>query len=736
MRTPVARIISALSIATFVAGLTLAGAQPTRLTRATPESAGMSSERLQAVTALLRQYVTDRKISGAVAGVARRGRLVYLESVGLQDQSTRAPMTERSLFRIYSQTRAVTAVAVMMLVESGQLSLDDAASRFLPEFDKVIVDNGTAPARKPTRAITVRDLLLHTSGISDRSSEIYRARRVRSRAIALPQLITNITSAPLMEDPGTRFRYGESTSVLGRIVEVVAKTSFDAFVVDRILRPLGMHDTMFWVPPERRSHLTTAYRRGDDGALQAFEIEEVPFTERPALIEGTVGLVSTAGDFLRFAQMLLNKGELDGARLLSAATVESITKNGLPDPVLQARGGSLGWGLANVDVVVAPGSRGYLTAIGEYGWDGSAGTFFAIDPSRELVVTLMTQNLPANPDGLRQKVKHAVLQSIVDLEPAAARNGLGSTPVVQADEFDPDAMGTFSIIARDPATGELGMAVQSKAFAAGNRAMTIKGGVAVIAHQASANPMYGSVGLELMATGMAPQQALDFMLRADEGRDNRQVAILDMQGRSAAWTGPSTNDWKGHKCGSNYCAQGNILVGAPVVDALAKSFESSTGPLAERLMDALDAAQAAGGDARGMQSGAIVIVRPLAGSGGFSDRVIDIRVDDHRTPLLELRRLLRMVRSGQMIQDANRKVTENNLAEATALAQRAVETSPENDNAWVAIANVHLRAGRKTQALEAIRRAVELNPANKRQLPRNANFQSLAGDPAFLAIVK
>ncbi len=244
--------------------------------------------------------------------------------------------------------------------------------------------------------------------------------------------------------------------------------------------------------------------------------------------------------------------------------------------------------------------------------------------------------------------------------------------IAKAQDYDPNSMGTFSIIARDPSTGELGMAVQSKAFAAGNRAMTIKGGVAVIAHQASANPMYGSVGLELLAAGMAPQQALDFMVRADDGRDNRQVAILDMQGRSAAWTGKGANDWKGHRCGVNYCAQGNILVGEATVAALAQSFESSTGPLAERLMDALDAAQAAGGDARGMQSGALVIVRPLAGSGGFSDRVIDIRVDDHKTPLVELRRLLKMVRSGQLITDANRKVTEGNLAAATEIGSEGL----------------------------------------------------------------
>lgn len=140
----------------------------------------------------------------------------------------------------------------------------------------------------------------------------------------------------------------------------------------------------------------------------------MPFTEKPALIEGAVGLVSTDEAFMRFSQMLLNKGELNGVRLLKPETVASMTVNGLPDAVLKERGGNIGWGLGNVDVVVGAGSRGYLATVGEYGWDGSAGTFFAVDPSKELVVTLMTQNLPANPDGLRQKFKAAVLQSIVD----------------------------------------------------------------------------------------------------------------------------------------------------------------------------------------------------------------------------------------------------------------------------------------------------------------------------------
>jgi CubicO group peptidase (beta-lactamase class C family) len=383
--------------------------------RATPESVGMSGERLQSATAVLRQFVADRKIAGAVAAVSRRGKLVYLEPVGFQNLETRALMTERSLFRIYSMTKAVTGVAVMMLVDEGRVALTDPASKYLPEFRNVMVQEGGAGApRKPSREITVRDLLLHTSGLSHRTSDLYRSLKVRSRAIALPQFVTNITKAPLLEDPGTRFRYSEATTVLGRLVEVVSKESFDQFVTTRILQPLGMHDTAFWADGDARDRLAVVYQRAQDGTVAPFEIEELPFTEKPALMEGAVGLLSTAEDFMKFSQMLLNKGELAGVRLLKADTVASMTVNALPPAVLAGKGGgTVGWGLANVDVVVGEGSRGYLTAVGEYGWDGSAGTFFAVDPSKELVVTLMTQNLPANPEQLRQKFKAAVVQSVI-----------------------------------------------------------------------------------------------------------------------------------------------------------------------------------------------------------------------------------------------------------------------------------------------------------------------------------
>lgn len=382
--------------------------------RATPEAAGMSSERLQQATALLRQAVADHAIAGAVAAVARHGKIVYLEPVGLQDVQTRSPMTEASLFRIYSMTKAVTAVAVMMLQDEGKLKLSDPASKYLPAFRNVMVQpNGAGASRRPSREITIQDLLLHTSGLSHRTSDLYKRLQVRSRSITMAQFIANITRAPLMEDPGTRFRYSEATTVLGGIIEVVTGQPLDAFLRTRILEPLGMANTTFWVEGDARSRLTTVYQRAQDGPLTPIEVEDLPFTQKPALLEGAVGLVSTAEDFIRFSQMLLNRGELDGVRLLKSETAAAMTVNALPPPILNEKDPNVGWGLGNVDVVVGPGSRGYLTAVGEFGWDGSIGTFFSVDPAQELIVTLMTQSVPANPNQLRQKFKAAVVHSIV-----------------------------------------------------------------------------------------------------------------------------------------------------------------------------------------------------------------------------------------------------------------------------------------------------------------------------------
>ena len=383
--------------------------------RATPESAGLSPARLREATDLLNRYVSEQRIAGAVAAIARRGRVAYLEAVGVQDRQTRVPMTERSLFRIYSMSRPITAVAVMMLHEEGRFSLDDPVAKFIPEFKNVVVSGVQgAPPRAPAQAMTVRDLLLHTSGLNARTSEIYQREQVRTRTMTMAQFIANLVRVPLMEDPGTRYRYSEGTTVLGRLVEIWSARPFEVFLDERIFRPLGMTSTMFWAAtPEQRARLTTVYGPVQGGGLTPIETETLPFTERPTLIEGAIGLLSTVPDYLRFGQMLLNKGELDGVRILSAKTVEMMTRNGLSEAVQKTRGASIGWGLANVQVVLNS-TPGEPANAGEYGWDGTAGTIFWVDPSKEVVAVLMTQSVPSNPDQIRQRFKAIVQQAIVD----------------------------------------------------------------------------------------------------------------------------------------------------------------------------------------------------------------------------------------------------------------------------------------------------------------------------------
>ena len=380
-----------------------------------PDAAGLSAERLRDATALLNRYVTEHRIAGAVAAVARRGRIGYFEAVGVQDLQTRAPMTARSLFRIYSMTRPVTAVAVMMLHEEGRFDLDDPVARFIPEFKNVVVSGGQdAPPREAARAITVRDLLLHTSGLNARTSEIYSREQVRTRTMTMAQFIANLVRVPLMEDPGTRYRYSEGTTVLGRLVEIWSGKPFEVFLEEQIFRPLRMTDTMFWADTaEARARLTTAYGPAPGGGLTQVETETLPFTERPGLIEGAVGLLSTVPDYVRFSQMLLNKGELDGVRLLSVKTVETMTANGLSEAVQKTRGSSMGWGLANVQVLLSQAADD-PAGKGEYGWDGTAGTIFWVDPVKDMVTVLMTQSVPSNPDQIRQRFKAIVQSAIVD----------------------------------------------------------------------------------------------------------------------------------------------------------------------------------------------------------------------------------------------------------------------------------------------------------------------------------
>ena len=406
-----------LAVVLLAAGLPLPdglGAQQV-LAPVQPSAVGFSPERLEEVTRLMSEFVEEGRIAGAVGGIARRGQLAYLEAVGYRELETRSLMTANSLFRIYSMTRAVTSVAVMVLVEEGGIGLDDPVSRYLPAFADVrVLDPATGESRSPSRSVSVRDLLRFTSGVNSRSSAPYREAGVRSRSISLSQLVQNVVDVPLMEDPGTRYRYGVATTVAGAVVEAVSGQRFDRFLRERVLGPLRMTDTVFWADPERSGRLAAVYRQVEGGGLEPYRIEAVPFTEEPVLIEGGVGLLSTVPDFMRFAQMLANGGELGGLRILEPETVAEMTANGLSDEVLATRRGGMGWGLGNVSVVLDPGSVAYPSSAGEFGWDGSAGTIFWINPEEELVIVLMWQSSPANPESLRQQIKTLIHEAIRD----------------------------------------------------------------------------------------------------------------------------------------------------------------------------------------------------------------------------------------------------------------------------------------------------------------------------------
>ncbi|MDA1094389.1 MAG: serine hydrolase [Acidobacteria bacterium] len=392
------------------------------LVKATPESVGLSSSNLTRATAALQAHVDGGSVAGVVAGVARHGKLVYLEALGQRDLATGDAMPENAIFRLYSMTRPITSTAVMLLWEEGKFQLDDPIAKFLPQFaDQRVFLDADNPDMAQTRPrngdITVRHLLTHSSGIGSRSSAIYLAESVRLRSIPLTQMVDNAARVPLFEDPGTRFRYGISTTILGRLVEVWSGQPFETFLQARVLDPLGMTDTVFWADGERATRLTSVYRPDrESDVLRPYAIEEVPFTERPTLIEGGVGLLSSVMDYVRFAQMFLNGGTLKGARVLKADTVALMTRNHLPETLMPIGDGYMagsGWGLG-FNVVLDDSAYPFPVGQDEYWWDGSSGTRFSIDPEHGIVTVIMAAISPAHGNGFREEFKELVYGALVD----------------------------------------------------------------------------------------------------------------------------------------------------------------------------------------------------------------------------------------------------------------------------------------------------------------------------------
>ena len=306
-------------------------------------------------------------------------------------------------------------------------------------------------------------------------------------------------------------------------------------------------------------------------------------------------------------------------------------------------------------------------------------------------------------------------------------------PIIE--ETGEEIIATFSIVARDPATEELGVAVQSRAFRAAAIVSYAKSGVGAIATQASANQSYGPRGLELLEQGLSPDEVVERLTSADEGRDRRQLAVIDTQGRVSAYTGSQTSDWAGHIEGDNYSVQGNILVSEEVVQAMARAFETTEGELAERLMAALDAGQAAGGDARGKQSGGILVVRPIGDSGRTTDRWIDVRVDDHPTPFLEIRRLMNMSVSRNKTRLATQLASEGRFNEAIAAQRKAIAMRPGNDQYVYGLARLHAQAGNTAGAVEVLSQAIVMNARWREQARSQADFDGISSDRRFRRLI-
>lgn len=400
------------------------------ISTADPAQVGLAKDRLARIAPHMNKQIESNRMSGAVGLVLRNGKAVYFEPWGYMDKVSKRTMRQDSIFRIYSMTKAVTGVAVMMLHEEGRFFLNEPVSKYLPEFAKprvAVIDDGRVVSTEPAeREIAIRDLLRHTSGVVDYAGPIdqdgkklLEKTNLYQSDIDLAEVVRRIAGIPLLHQPGTTFHYGYSIDVLGRLVEVISGTPFERFLEERIFKPLGMVDTAFYVPEAKWNRFVTADVPLKDGTVErAPDESQQAFKKRPAAALGGQGLVSTAMDYGRFCQMLLNGGTLDGKRILGRKAVELMSIDHLGNlaraPGMGTIPPGIGFGLTFA-VTQDPGRTGQLASAGEYFWSGAAGTHFWIDPKEKLVTIFMVNIFPHYSSvDLGSQFKLLVYQSIED----------------------------------------------------------------------------------------------------------------------------------------------------------------------------------------------------------------------------------------------------------------------------------------------------------------------------------
>ena len=421
-------------IAVTAAVLSFLAAVPTGPTAAQlrpvarPEAIGLSPAGLARIKPALKSYVDQGKLPGFVAVVARHGQVGYLETLGYMDVANRTPMRADAVFRIYSMTKPVIAVAILRLRDQGKLRLSDPVARFIPAFRAVKVYAGGPAAhptlRDPDGPITLEHLLTHTAGLTygyftdTPVDTLYRAGELADVNATAEQLADRIARLPLVFSPGKAWNYSMAIDVLGRVVEVASGRPLDRFLTEEIFTPLGMRETAFHLEPGMTGRVPVLYGPGTDGKLEASQpLLDPSYLPGGRLLSGGSGLLSTAADYVRFAQMILNRGTLDGQRILTPESVRLLTTNHLPPTLTPIESplvghGGYGQGLGGV-VLVDSVRAGLPGSPGIYRWWGYAGTFFWVDPAADLIGMVWTQFVPGRAYPVEQDFQRLVYDAIV-----------------------------------------------------------------------------------------------------------------------------------------------------------------------------------------------------------------------------------------------------------------------------------------------------------------------------------
>lgn len=424
----VALLCSLINTNTRVLSQTAAAGLP----MAKPEEVGLSSERLNRIHTAMQRYVDKGLVPGVVSLVARKGKVVYLDAVGQRDVQSKAPMTTDTIFRIASMTKPIASVALMMLYEEGHFLLNDPIAKFLPEFanlkvaqvasneERVGAPYKLVPAARP---ITFKHVLTHTAGFANTyrgitQPELAKLREGRKPTDTIGDMVKRLAALPLNFHPGDAWEYGSATDVVGRLVEVISGMTLDEFQQKRIFAPLKMKDTHFYLPQTKLNRFAAVYQpdaqNGNKIKLMEAPTAESRYVKEPHVyFSGAGGLVSTVADYVRFHQMMLNGGELDGARILGRKTVELMTVNHIGDLPVWLSGPGYGFGLG-YSVVKDLGQAGISGSVGQYGWGGAFCTYFWVDPKEEMIGIMMTQVIPYTHINIRQDFQVLANQAIVD----------------------------------------------------------------------------------------------------------------------------------------------------------------------------------------------------------------------------------------------------------------------------------------------------------------------------------